>query len=793
MVGPGLKRRAGSDDPFLIVHRGIVHGADPRGNNQEPFAELFPKPGRFQPGRNHARASRLQRATGAGKHQFSGIAGKPQIGQIALVEAGEHGNRKNFHAAPRFHRRLHNPLVSVNGGKLHRTAFQCGHSALHGLWYIEKLEIDKDLLPARSQPVEQFEIPARHEQLQPNLVKTNGVPKRLDEGFGFIDSGNIESENQAFRRRNRFIGKKLAHEKREITQRQAGVKLCNSSFEEFEQCGMVRVVTPLLRTTRAAAPVALLLALLVCTALIRVWNRSEVFVAGKTFFVDADCYSRMTRVRQVMEHPFQPIHRHSFENWPEGVAPHTTAPFDYLTVALAWSIHAIKGCEPQVALDLAGAFISPLLGMALVAFLWFWSGRLGQRHRAAMLILFATSPILVHGTVLGRPDHQSLLLVCMAVALGAEVAVLGRGIGGWAGVASVAWGLGLWVSFYEPAILLAAVLIFSLSNFRKRGGWRGEWGQIFRYRFAGIAVMLLIAALVDDWRWPLPNAEVIRYFPNWSKTIGELVRVPAFSPVFLRWTLLFLPLSPVLLLWHGRRGERSNDRDGALFWLWLLGLTFVLTCWQVRWGYFLSLVFTMSLPSQLSTFRTRWIAPILFAVGLWPVAQEWNSRLFPSDAELGQRTEQRLDNLALDDVAAQLRGPHRLPILAPWWQSPALAYWSGQPCVAGSSHESLPGIVDACRFYTSEDPREAEAVLARRKVACVIAYEPTRVIETARTVLGIKPISEKSGALPLGDPSERAMGVLLFRRPHSPPPFLQLAYGNLAFRVFLRAEGVESK
>lgn len=119
-----------------------------------------------------------------------------------------------------------------------------------------------------------------------------------------------------------------------------------------------------------------------------------------------------------------------------------------------------------------------------------------------------------------------------------------------------------------------------------------------------------------------------------------------------------------------------------------------------------------------------------------------------------------------------------MPILAPWWQSPALAYWSGQPCVAGSSHESLPGTVDASRFYLSADPGAAEAILARRRVACVVAYDPDRVNAISSTILG--------QSAPTG-----AMGRLLYERPHSPPPFLKLVYSNTAFRVFLRPEGLE--
>ncbi len=112
------------------------------------------------------------------------------------------------------------------------------------------------------------------------------------------------------------------------------------------------------------------------------------------------------------------------------------------------------------------------------------------------------------------------------------------------------------------------------------------------------------------------------------------------------------------------------------------------------------------------------------------------------------------------------------------WQSPALAYWSGQPCVAGSSHESLPGTVDASRFYLSYGETGAEEILARRRVACVIAYEPERVNAVAAAILG-------------KTPGEGSMGEYLFRRPHSPPAFLSLAYSNNAFRVFLRPDGIE--
>lgn len=555
----------------------------------------------------------------------------------------------------------------------------------------------------------------------------------------------------------------------------------------------------------------LLLLLLLLTLAARCWNAGDVFVAGKMFFVDGDCYSRMTRVRQIVAHPGRPVHWHLFENWPEGIEPHTTAPLDYLTAGLAVGIRAGTGMELQRAIDLAGMLVSPLLGVLSAWFLWIWAGRLKLPCRVPMLVLFATSPMLVHGTVLGRPDHQSLLMLCTVVALGAEAALLQRPRRGWAATAGLAWGLALWVSLYEPVVLLAAAWSFSAAiNFQRRqnDGSAGKRAECVRVRILALLGVVFVAACVDGWHSPVQNRQVLEFFPKWSRTIGELVHISPLSPVLLRWTLLLLPLSPALLALSAARSmkarglvqpgvgepptdEADPDRRGW-FWLALLVLMLGLTCWQARWGYFLAIVFTMALPWQLSVLPRRWMVVPVFVLGLWSPACEWQERLFPSDAELARRAEERMDNLALYDVAQQVRGPHTLPILAPWWQSPALAYWSGQPCVAGSSHESLPGIVDTCRFFVCEDWHASDAILARRKVACVVAYDPARVMETSRAVLGM-PTGDPSRGAPLGEADEKPMGLLLFRRPHRCPPFLKPVYANQSFRVFLRPAGLEAE
>src|SRR4029453_9608992 len=71
-------------------------------------------------------------------------------------------------------------------------------------------------------------------------------------------------------------------------------------------------------------------------------------------------------------------------------------------------------------LDLAGALISLLLALFGGWFLWWWSRRMNLRYRWTMLVLYAISPVLVHGTELGRPDHQSLSVLLVTVAICSE-------------------------------------------------------------------------------------------------------------------------------------------------------------------------------------------------------------------------------------------------------------------------------------------------------------------------------------------------------------------------------------
>lgn len=138
----------------------------------------------------------------------------------------------------------------------------------------------------------------------------------------------------------------------------------------------------------------MLLLLLVLTFAARCHNRPQIFHDGGVFFVDGDCYSRMTRAKMVNEGHWI-IRHHDFENWPQGVTPHTTALLDWMIVGLKPAVDlAFKITDPQwkntfhaQTLDVAGALISPLLGVLTAAWLWWWAGAMQLRFRSAMVLL----------------------------------------------------------------------------------------------------------------------------------------------------------------------------------------------------------------------------------------------------------------------------------------------------------------------------------------------------------------------------------------------------------------------
>ena len=346
---------------------------------------------------------------------------------------------------------------------------------------------------------------------------------------------------------------------------------------------------PVARISVIIIEIAILSALILAT---RCANYQDVFVAGNVYFTDADCYARMTRVRMCAEKPGLIVRRHDFENFPQGTIPHTTAPLDYLIVGLSMLLKPFTAH----AIDLAGALVSPLLALLGGWFLWWWSRRMKFRYRGVMLVLYAISPILVHGTELGRPDHQSLSMLLVTIAICAEWNLGSCPTPNWSALSGVAWALAIWVSAYEPLVLFLIVMAIIFVGNRqalfvksRRTGW--IW----------FALIIMVAFLIEQRVPSLRIFESNAVFKHWAGTIGELTHVSPANPIWLRWGGYFILVAP-FLIWLAILGRKAGVPAGRalpIFVLVLLVASYLLTIWQVRWAYFFVLIFALALPALL--------------------------------------------------------------------------------------------------------------------------------------------------------------------------------------------------
>ena len=483
------------------------------------------------------------------------------------------------------------------------------------------------------------------------------------------------------------------------------------------------------------------------------WNRDAIFFDDAIYFLDGDCFSRMTRVRMIEEGGLRAIRHHEWENFPEGTTPHTTMPLDALIAGLSQILRPFS----ERHLALAGAWISPLLGAGLLVFLAAWSAAVALAYRRAMLFLVAVSPIIAHGFQLGRPDHQSLLVLLLAVALAGEVEIWRGRASGWRYASAGAWALALWVSLFEPLILLGVVLL-------ARGLFRGLRSQAKNTMDRAMPVVLFLGILaftlwIDGWR----AVGFHPAFARWALNIGEL-RSAGWVGIF-SWCGWLLAAAPVLLAWRWIRGR---ERLCGL-WLALVSVAVGLSLYHARWGFFLALVFAMSLPWILPSLRKPWLAWLVFFISLWPVAAEWDRRLYSEDEAFRARVENIADAVALREAALSLRERPVGGVVAPWWFCPAIVWWSGQPCIGGTSHQSLPGIVESCEFYIGEVP-DSEFI-QRRKVVYILVYEPVRLISNSEQILG-RPATSPTIV-------ER-----LYSAREEPPVGLKKIFANRFFKVY---------
>lgn len=184
---------------------------------------------------------------------------------------------------------------------------------------------------------------------------------------------------------------------------------------------------------------------------------------------DSDSYMWMERARQLTSGAGWFDHRNARIDPPAGFILHWTRPMDALLLAGAWMLTPMLGFE--AALFWWGAATGPVLFIASAA-AYVWAARPLLPHTAHWLppLILACQPAFLVGFLVGRPDHQSLLILLFILFLGCALRLaLAPGSTGRAAFAGVVAALGLWVSIqFLPivAVLLAVLLAAWISGER---------------------------------------------------------------------------------------------------------------------------------------------------------------------------------------------------------------------------------------------------------------------------------------------------------------------------------------
>ena len=448
--------------------------------------------------------------------------------------------------------------------------------------------------------------------------------------------------------------------------------------------------------------------------------------AMRPWAVEADCYSQLARVQRIL-HGQGLIQNHfTVENWPEGLSPSTTAPFDYVIVLL----YAPLSLLTRHPLDWAGALVSPALWVGLV-FFWtlFRSREFNLAGRALFLIGSAALPAFIWATACGRPRHQSLILALMAMGLTAEyerwqIALTPKRA--WNIFAGIVWGLACWTSLFEPSVVVVVLVLFNLIVRRREN-------PAFLISFG---IVMLMALLLEGghifsniFNITSLTPEYRQYSLNWLGTIAEVQPVD-FAGMMQRLTLILLIL-PVLAwrLWPRANG---NKTDALLIVLTLL-LT-ILTTLQSRWYYYASLGELFLIVRYVQIAPAHWTRLVVLFIFLAGVADaDYEQIKGHASAPANQ------PSLQLAQVARAIDAPGG--IMAPWWLSPGLLYFSGQPIVGGSSHCGISGIVAGAKFFTATNWAEAERILRERQVRWVVVYDDPvyeyPLLNSSRGILGL--------------------------------------------------------
>jgi hypothetical protein len=433
-------------------------------------------------------------------------------------------------------------------------------------------------------------------------------------------------------------------------------------------------------------------------------------VDGIPYFLEQECYVRLTRARSLLEDGTWFQRFHGFENFPEGIVSSMTAGPDWILGAMT----VFFAGESAESLRWAGWWSGPLCGVIFMCLLVIFSRPLPKQYvvgRHLFLLTFAVAPVLAWTGAAGRPGEAMLVSGLFTMALLLELRRWHEPSPGPAIAAGICWGALLWISLWESGLMLIALTLFNLS-FRGRERW---WT-------AGLAVGIgLILWSLE--RFPTHGAMLVSgpEAARWMETLPSVQPTPLSYWPSAGWGLLV-----VIAFFLKNRPREIPPAAGV--WIGLAAACTLLSIWQLRWfPFFVCLagfLILIAWPWLSRNWKIGVVALQITPLLIW-TAIEWNQRLFPME-------NARLLSRALETL------PEEGAIMAPPRHAGQVIYETGRPVVAGPSPQSLPGILETARFYTTDDFRVATQILEERNVDTILLSRPEKLIGRCAYLMGIE-------------------------------------------------------
>lgn len=534
-------------------------------------------------------------------------------------------------------------------------------------------------------------------------------------------------------------------------------------------------------------------------------DTTQTPVAIHPWTVEADCYSQMARVQRILNGQGLLQNHFALENWPEGLVPSTTATFDYVILLLYFLLwpftrHPLDWAGALV----SPALWAALVGFWMLI----RSREFTYLGRTVLIAGSAILPSLIWGTAMGRPRHVSLILALVAMGLTAEYERWQLELTpkrAWNIFAGIVWGLACWTSLFEPILVVGTLIVFNLIVRRREnpaflipfgvvlalmtlleGGhllgnlhhiyqlrnspfamhWLRDIAEVAPNDFAGmlsnLSIVFMITPIVAWFLWPreLGNKTDMlliiltglltalaceqRRWGYYASLAGlflvarfcQAPRVPVYRSSALPGgaeRVILLVLATPFFYWCLLVAVSAHPA-GLLWFLLVLALIGLALLPEEWWGH---LSFSNPLVAQGQVTPNFWMRLIVATVLFVGAA-------FDDDVQVANHAKAppAQPSQQLLQISNAIDGPGA--IMAPWWLSPGLLYFSGHPIVSGSSHEGMSGIVDSAKFFTATSWTEAEDILARRQVRWIVVWDNPDlvypVLNNAQTILGL-PIS----------------------------------------------------